>query len=233
MPLTQRLQPFLERGLIEGVPSRFQILQGELQMWPTVLSTDVTDEARYAGAPLGHPVLRQPVIFAMIGLDHLRIGTGLGAAVGSTVSHLHFTFHAGMPVWDLQVLQTHPDGLARLRAGTEALLARHAPADRHRMRWLARVLPHPEGYLRSFLGPEGYIARAERFDYPTAREEAPALDEAFFSVTGFMNHCLGLPEHPRQLGVRLPVHLLALATERFREGKRLGWSRVPLRTPAP
>ncbi len=229
MDLARRLQPFLDQGLIHGVPSRFQILQGELQMWPTVLSADVTDEPRYAGAPLGHPVIRQPVIFAMIGPDHLRIGTGLGARVGSTITHLHFTFHAGMPVWDLQVLQTHPDGLAQLERGTEALLGAATTSDRRRMRWLRRVLPRPEAYLSAFLGPGGYIARAERFEYPTASEEAPALEEWSFSLTGFMDHCLELPERPGAIGARLPLYLLSRATEGLRGGQRSGWSKVPPR----
>ncbi len=220
--LEVRLSPFREAGLLDAVPTPWQVRQGELVMWPWVLSTDVTEEARYRGAPLGHPLLRQPVIFARVGLDHLRIGTGLGAHLDSVCAHLHFTWHRGMPVWDLQVVQTWPGGLAHLRRQTEALLAGTAPSVRRTRRLVGLVLPDPEDYYRRFLGPKGWIARAERFDYPTAAEVGAPVPEEFFSLVAFARWARrSFPERVRRR--RLPGHVLGLATRRFREGRGFGW----------
>src|SRR6266540_3450077 len=112
IPLEQRLRLFLDAGLLRRLPTPWQIRQGELQMVPYVTSTDATAAEGYEGRPFGHPVLRQPLIFSQVGPDHLRIGSGLGCAHESVCTHLELTYHRGMPVFDLQVVQTHPDGLA-------------------------------------------------------------------------------------------------------------------------
>src|SRR5882757_10199953 len=121
--LHERLRVFIDAGLLPRVPTSWQIRQGELQMAPYVISSDATAEEGYAGGPLGHPLLRQPLIFSQVGRDHLHIGSALGCAHASLCAHLQLTFHRGMPVFDLQVLQTHPDGLARLRRALEEMVA--------------------------------------------------------------------------------------------------------------
>jgi len=221
--MIDRLKPFLDRGLLETVPTKFQITQGELEMWPWVISTDVTDESRYAGAPLSHPLARQPVIFAQIGWDHLRIGTGLGSKAMSAVSHLHYTFHRGMPVWDLQVLQTHPEGLDLLEQKTTELVENTTPWAKRQNRRIALLLPNASEYHRRFLGSDGWIARARAFDYPTAEQAGAPMPDSWFSVVGFMRHVISHPAHPRELGLRLPLHLAQLATSRFRQGRGFGW----------
>jgi len=219
MSLAQRLEPFVAAGLIEEVPTRFQVLQGELEMWPAVLSTEVTAEEFYQ-RPWGHPWLRQPQIFLRVGLDHLRIGTGMGSRLDSVIKHLHLTYHRGMPAWDLQVVQTHPGGLEILRSRTEALLEGRPDArgDRAVAR---RILADPDAYHRQFLGDDGWIARAERFDYPRASDVGTLPDE-HFSLVGFMDHAVrSYPERPSDVGwARLPSWLIARGTQRFREGSR-------------
>ena len=44
--LTTRLRPFLDAGLMTHVPTPFQIRQGELVMFPYVISSEATDESR-------------------------------------------------------------------------------------------------------------------------------------------------------------------------------------------
>ncbi len=225
--LRSRLRPFLDGGLLDVVATRSQIRQGELAMWPWVISTDVTDEAPYQGALLGHPVLRQPVLLAHIGLDHLAIGTGLRAARDAVVAHLHFTHHRGMPVWDLQVLQTHPGGLDALEARSEALLGGADPEARRARRALRLVLPDAASYHARFLGPDGWIARARALDYPTAADEGSAVPQRFFALTSFLSWAARVfPSRLRSLPPqRIPLHLAALATERLRTGRSLGWWR--------
>ena len=223
MDLRRRLGPFVARGILEAVPTRFQVLQGEFEMWPAVLSTEVTSEEFYRRG-LGHPWLRQPLIFSQIGLDHLRIGTGLRSSLQSVISHLHFTYHRGFPAWDLQVAQTHTGGLAELRSRTEELIAgRTRRAQLHRA-LIRRILIDPDAYHQQFLGEDGWICRAERFEYPLAADVG-SLPEQYYSVVGFMNHAArSFPSRPRQVGVsRLPRWMLARATQRLRDGKRFGW----------
>jgi hypothetical protein len=222
--LHQRFLGFRDAGLITALPTRFQVLQGELEMWPSVISTDVTEESAYGG-PLAHPIARQPVILSEVGLDHFHIGTGLGADLASTCTHLHMTLHRGMPVWDLQLVATHPGGLEVLRQSTEALLVGDTPRARRVRRKLAWFLPEAESYHRQFLGDDGWIARAERFEFRTAMEAGCPLPEEFFSLVGFMNWAaVRFPAQPRDVGwVRMGPHLVLRATRRFREGQGFGW----------
>ena len=220
-----RFAPFLGAGLLRRVPTWSQVRQGELAMWSTVISTDVTDESFYAGAPLGHPLLRQPVVLWRCGPDHLRIGTGLGSQLTSVVGHLAFTVHRSMPVWDLQLVQTHPHGLDVLEAEIDGMLlgreARHARA-MAQLRW---ILADSPSYLGQFLGEGGWIDRARRFDYPTAAEAGGAVPERFHAVASFADWSAGaFPPQLRALGRRGAVaHLAGLATERFRAGRGFGW----------
>lgn len=228
--IERRIRPFLAAGLVARVPTPWQLVQGTIEMTPYVLSSDATAERRYAGTPFGHPILRQPLIFARVGLDHLRTGPALGAKPGSVCAHLHLTYHQGMPVFDLQVLQTHPDGLARLRARTEELLAGKTVRARRDNRLVALILPRADLYYREFLGTEGWIARAERFDYPSARAEGSSLPEEFFSLTGFLDHCANaFPAAPDAMPwPRRARHVVRLLGRRFREGRR-----TPLASPDP
>ena len=220
--LAARLAPFVQAGLVTRVPTAMQVRQGELQMLPYVISSDATNELYYAGTPLGHPVVRQPVLLTLIGRDHLETGTGFAAKLDSVIRHLHFTYHQGMPVWDLQVIQTHPGGLEALRAETEALLAPQSLVHRARRRLLGMIVADPDAYLQLFLGVDGYIARAARFDYPKPSEEDAEFPPEFFSVVDFMNYCAtafpeSVPLH------RIPATALEVVSRRFREGKRIEW----------
>ena len=220
--LAARLAPFVEAGLVPRIPTAMQVRQGELQMLPYVISSDATNELYYAGTPLGHPVVRQPVLLGLIGRDHLETGTGFAAKLQSVIRHLHFTYHPGMPVWDLQVIQTHPGGLEALRLETEALLSPKTLVHRARRRLLGMIVADPDAYLRLFLGDEGYIARAARFDYPKPSEEDAEFPPEFFSVVDFVNYCaVAFPESvPLH---RIPQTALEVVSRRFREGKRIEW----------
>ena len=218
--LSQRLSVFLDAGLISTVPTPWQVKQAEAEMALFVISADVTDEPRYRGAPLGNPVIRQPIILAHIGLDHLRVGTGIGADLISVCRHLHFTYHRGMPAWDLQVIQTFDDGLAVMRETTVALVENKTPEAKRLNRWIGRILPDPGRYHRRFLGEEGWIAQAERLQYPKT-DDLPLPDE-YCTLVGFMNHAAAAyPETAP--GWRKPGVLAWCATRRIRDGRRMGW----------
>jgi hypothetical protein len=210
-----RLQIFVDARLLAALPTRRQLRQAELEMTPYVLSTDATSEDGYRDRLLSHPVVRQALILPHVGLDHVRTGAALGARLESLCAHLIVTFHRGMPVFDLQLVQTHPGGLARLRRAIEDTLA---GADRARWRLASTLLRDPAGYLARFLGRDGYIARAERFDYPGPAAEHSAFPPEFFSLVRLASHALTFPDERVS-----PRRALFLLSRRFREGGRLGW----------
>lgn len=212
-----RLQHFVQRGEITTIPTRWQVLQGELAMWAYVISPDVTAEDHYDGAVLGHPVLRQPVILSEVGWQHVNIGTGLSLSVHSLCRHLQFTQHRGMPVWDLQLLHCYPDGLTQMRSSTEAL--------RHPKTWMQRmtrakldlVVPNADRYLDQFLGSDGWIAMAERYEYRT--EAAEAMPPEYVSLTAFLSDCAErFPATSAEVPLgHWPRRLIRQFTRRWRE----------------
>jgi hypothetical protein len=220
--LAARLRVFTDAGLLRRIPTPWQLRQGDWEMTPYVMSTDATDEAGYTR--LGHPVLRQAVIFREIGLDHLATGSALGVQLESLCTHLALTYHQGMPVFDLQLVQTHPDGLARLRASLADLAAGSTPLGRRRRRITQLILRDPETYIGRFFGADGWLARAERFDYATPAEEGSSFPQEFFSLVGFLEYCAATFPPERDVSwARVPTRLLHLAGRRFREGRGFGW----------
>lgn len=229
--LSERLRVFLDAGLLRAIPTAFQIRQGELAMLLYVVSSDATDESRYVGRPLGHPLVRQPLILSQVGVDHLDPGCSLGARLSSVATHVLFTFHQGMPVYDLQLMQTHANGLSWFRREVEEHLDGRTPRARRRNALLATILNDPAEYHRRFLGEDGYIARAERLDYPRPEDEGSDFPPEFFSLVGFLDHCASAyPRSPSEVGaLRLPTHLARLATRRIREGKGVALGRIRAR----
>jgi len=221
--LRRRLSVFLDAGWIKRLPTAWQLRQAELEMTPWVVSADVTAEENYDGAPLGHPWVRQPFILAHVGLDNLRTGSGLGARHRSVCRHLELVYHRGMPVFDLQIVHTHPEGLPRLRASVEELLAHQTSRARRQNAIASLILADRETYYQRFLGCDGWIARAERLEYPAPDAEGNACPPEFFSLVGLVNYAAErfapdpLPWH------EVPGHALHLLGRRFREGRSMGW----------
>lgn len=211
-----RLRVFQEAGLVPHVPNTWQLLQGQLEMAPYVALPDGGDQERYAGTLLGHPLLRTPLVFFEIGPDHFRIGHGLGLQAESLFKHLAIVYHEGMPSYDLQLAQTIPGGLARLRNYLEEI---DSGATWERRRQRARidlVVPNAADYRRQFLEQGGWIDRAEAFDYP--EEVEPFLRVEFTSLVNFVNYChRTYPESPLETGSELPSHLWSLASSAFRD----------------
>lgn len=220
-PLKNRLQAFLDAGLVNTIPTHFQIWQGETEMTPYVLSSDATAEEGYVGARFGTPWIRQPLIFSQVGRDHFRVGCALNASLQSVCTHLHLTYHRGMPVFDLQLIQTHPGGLDILERSIIEILDGSTPTTRRRKKIASLILARPEEYLEKFLGPSGWIARARRFDYPPPTVELSSFPPEFYGLVDFMNYCArSFPATPSDLPwVAYPQHFARLFLRRLREGK--------------
>lgn len=220
--LETRLRPFLERGLIGGLPTSWQLLLGQLEMAPYVVMPDAGDRRRYAGARLGHPLLRTPLILSQIGWEHLRVGHGLHSTLETLLLHLAYVSHEGMPVFDLQLVQTHPDGLLRLRELLTRIESADDPLSAHHRRLIALINPDPSGYRRNFLEPDGWIDRAARFDYPPLETTATFLRPEFTTLTSFLDYCrVTFAPSPRgQSPVRIAAQMLELGSKRLRESGR-------------
>ena len=213
--LSTRLRPFLERGLIDSVPSRWQLIVGEVEMAPYVVLPDAGDELRYEGARFGHPLARTPIVLSQIGWEHFRIGHGLDASLRALTRHCGFVFHEGMPVYDLQLVQTHPNGLKHLRRAFDAIESSSSLRARKDRLMSAWVIPNASAYRQRYLEPDGFIDRAARFEYP-----APVdfLRPEFFSVANFCNYCSSEIElTPPRSPLAIAERLRAAARTRFLE----------------
>ncbi len=185
----ERLRIYADRGLIPRIPTLWQLILGQLEMGPYVTLPDEGDDERYAGTRFGHPLLRSPIIFAEIGLDHLRVGHGLHAKPESLYRHLNFVYHEGMPVYDLQLVQTIPGGLGDLRTYIEDIEFGRTAKARSQQKRIDWIIPSASEYRQNFLGPDGWIAQCERFQYPEPEAVAGFLRPEFFSLIRFANYC--------------------------------------------
>jgi hypothetical protein len=220
--LHHRLRVFTDAGLLGNLPTRWQLLQAEVEMTPYVVSTDATTEEGYRRHVLAHPLVRQALIFAHVGRDHLRTGSALGAHVESICAHLILTFHRGMPVFDLQIIQTHAGGLDRLAAAIDETRLGSTSIGRRRRALAHRLFRDPDAYFASFAE---WIGRAARFDYPHPVDEGSAFPPEFYSLVTLAEYAATrFPARPRDLAwTQYPTHVLGLASRRFREGGGVGW----------
>ena len=220
--LAARLRVFTDAGILGVVPTRWQLLQAEIEMTPYVISTDATAEEGYRRDVLAHPLVRQALIFAHVGRDHLRTGSALGARLESICAHLILTFHRGMPVFDLQVIQTHDGGLERLAAAIEDARTGATSLGRRRGAIARRLFRDPEAYFAQFAD---WIPRAARFDYPAPEIEGSAFPPEFFGLVPLAEYAAtSFPPHRADVPwTAVPAHVLGLASRRFRGGARFGW----------
>ena len=193
--LRRRMRVYLEDGIVKDLPNRWQVLQGEWEMAPYVVIPDADDSQRYESAPMGNPLLRTPLVLFYIGLDHFRIGTGLGAGTNSLIKHLNIVHHQIMPDWDLQLLQLKSGGLEKLKLYIDELDSKR-PKLKHRIHraLIDAVLPDAREYRREFVKPGGWIERAANFDYTTDDDIPTYLRQEFFSLTRFLEWCKTFPE---------------------------------------
>lgn len=187
--LAARLRPFTERGLVTQVPTEWQLMLGQLEMAPYVVMPDAGDVRRYDGARLGHPLLRTPIVIAQIGWEHFRVGHGLHSSMEALERHLAYVFHEGMPVYDLQLVQTHAGGLGRLRAFLEQVDAAATPEHGRHRRLIDLIIPNARAYRAAFTAPGGWIDQAAAFDFPAADATPTFLRPEFTSLVRFLEYC--------------------------------------------
>ena len=175
---------FVKNGLLAKVPSPWQVRVGWMAMLPITLSESARERERSRRTWLGQVPVRVP-LQVLYNPRQLIADTGIANEPRQIVRHVISVYHEDAFLgYDLQLLQSHPGGLALLRREAERVVngeTRWAPL-------LSRLVGWP-GYH------EGLIAladRAERFEYPDPLD----LDRRFASLVGFAELCASMPDWP-------------------------------------
>ncbi|MCB9595955.1 MAG: hypothetical protein H6719_24760 [Sandaracinaceae bacterium] len=182
--IDERLGFFVRHGMLERVPSAWQISVGWVAMLPITLSESERERARSRRTWMSQ-IPRRALFQVIYEPRQLRIDTGLRQRPDQIIGHVLSVYHEDAFLgYDLQLLQSHPGGLDRLRE-------RATEVAEGRTRW--------SGYLETLTSWPGYHARlveladeAEAFRYPDPLD----LDPRFASLVGFATWCATLPDWP-------------------------------------
>jgi len=188
--IERRLSALEARGYIDARPTRLQLLFGGLDMLRFAIEPASRDYYRQKGISFGfHQLLRvldDPV--SMID------PTGFLSDRDTIVGHVMQVVHLN-PVYDLQLIEMFPDGLADFEAQVQAMVDGTHP----RARTIGAIVEDP-GYHRRLLD---YVQRyrADRDTPPPVRQEQTirsdphfaAAERTFATLPGFIAYCRRLP----------------------------------------
>lgn len=195
-----RLERLRERGYVDRIPTRAQLVFGGLDMMRFVIEPAARDYYRQKGIHFGmHQLLRvldDPV--SMID------PTGFLSARDTIIGHVMQVVHLN-PIYDLQLLEAFDDGLDELERQVRQMLDGTHP--RHRT--IAAIVEDP-GYHARLLD---YVVRfrTDRGAPPPVRQEQTlrtdpvfaAAERTFATLPGFLRYCTKLPTSPVVLARRL------------------------------
>jgi hypothetical protein len=175
---------FVKHDMIERVPSAWQVRVGWLAMLPSYLSESDRERERSRSTFMGQVPVRVPLQI-LYNPRQLVVDTGLEQKPFHIVKHVLSVYHEDAFLgYDLQLLQSHPGGLALLRSEAKKVVD-------NTTRW--------SGYLTRLVGWPGYHARlielaeeAELFHYPDPLD----IDPRFASLCGFAKFCCDMPDWP-------------------------------------
>jgi hypothetical protein len=179
-----RFRHFVNRGMLEAVPTAWQMAMGSLIMLPVLYSESPRERVMSRRTLLGQVPLRAP-LQALFCPQQALSSTGLLTPRDAIVRHVISVYHEEPALtYDLQLLESHPGGLDALEREAWAVA-------QGRRRW-SRL-------LTQLVGGAGYHARVAELAAAARRSEYPdtaPLDPRFASVVGFGRFCLGLPDWP-------------------------------------
>jgi hypothetical protein len=175
---------FVKRSMLEKLPTAWQVRVGWLAMLPTTLSESERERERSRTTWLGQVPIRV-ALQILYNPRQIVVDTGLENAPRQIVRHLLSVYHEDAFLgYDLQLLQSHDEGLALLRI--EAARVRDG-----KTRWA--------GYLKRLTAFPDYHARlvelaaaADDSRYPDPLD----VDPRFASLVGFARFCLTMPDWP-------------------------------------
>ena len=179
-----RMGFFAQHGLLDRLPSPWQVKVGWMAMLPVVLSESDRERDQSRRTWMGQVPVRVPLQL-LYSPRQLFADTGLTLKPDQLIRHMLSVYHEDAFLgYDLQLLHSHPDGLAMLRDEAARVISGGtlwAP-------FLTRLVGGPgyhEGLIR-------LADAAERFEYPDTLD----LDPRFVSLVGFARFCCTLPDWP-------------------------------------
>jgi hypothetical protein len=204
-----RMGFFVRHGLLERLPSPWQVKVGWMAMLPVTLSESMRERERSRRTWMGQVPIRVP-LQVLYCPRQLITDTGLAQAPGQLVRHLLSVYHEDAFLgYDLQMLHSHPGGLALLRREAQRVVdgeTAWAPVLRRLVGW-----PAYHGRLVELAGA------AERFEYPDPLD----LDWRFTSLVGFARFCCSMPDWPERGFYGFDLGRIARGRDRGAGGR--GW----------
>jgi hypothetical protein len=186
--LDARLRRLSELGYIERVPNRIQLMVGARDMLRFWIVPAAAEYYEQKGIDFTfHQVLRF--------LDEpasLVDPTGFLSTRDNIIGHLMQVVHAN-PAYDLQLLESHEDGLEELERQVEQMIAGTHP----RARSIGAIVEDPDyhqrllGYVREFRRHRD--AEAPLRDNVTANEKFRAIERTFGTLPNAMRYFASLP----------------------------------------
>ncbi len=182
--IAARLGFFVKHGMLDRLPSAWQVRVGWAAMLPITLAESDRERERSRRTFAGQIPIRVPLQL-LYSPRQLFADTGLSLAPKHVVRHLLCVYHEdAFLAYDLQLLQSHEGGLMLLAREAQRVVDGHNP-----------LTP----MLRRVVGWPGYHARlvelaaaAQEFEYPDPLD----LDRRFCSLVGFARFCCALPDWP-------------------------------------
>lgn len=179
-----RLGFYRDRGDLDRLPTPWQLKVGWFAMLPVTLSESKRERERSRTTLLGQVPVRVPLQI-LYNPRQIITDTGITQSAAQLVRHVLSVFHEDAFLgYDLQLLQSHPGGLALLRAEAAKVVE-------GRTRWAP--------LLRNVVSWPGYHQRlielseaAERSEYPDPLD----VDPRFATLVGFSRFCCTMPDWP-------------------------------------
>jgi hypothetical protein len=184
--IRERVGFFLDRGYLDRLPTPWQIKVGWLAMLPVTLGESARERERSRNTLMGQVPIRVPLQI-LYNPRQILVETGISLRADQVVRHVLSVYHEDAFLgYDLQLLHSHPGGLALLREEASRVVE-------GRTRWA--------GYLKRLVSWPGYHRRlcelaeaAERFEYPDPLD----VDPRFASLVGFARFCCQMPDWPER-----------------------------------
>ncbi len=207
--LEDRINVFTKAGLIKTTPTTAQLRRGGWAMAPLVVLPYRTEADRYStakkftGKKLGHfarAFYRSAGMLPFMGFEHFNVGPGFHISRERLARHIALTAHEGdNPAYDLQLAQTHPFGLDYVH-DTIKRIHQGETCTARLMRAYARTVMHDaDEYHEKLLDlDEGWITKADQFEYPFSRELPDGFHREFMRLDWFLNWCTNtFPKEPQ------------------------------------
>lgn len=194
----ERVQPFVDARILktDQVPTRHQVRMAAFRMVPDVISPYDDEPLRYGGTELGpYPVKRFLHILREIGIGQADSTAGFAICLNAVAKHTLLTLHPGVnPVYDLQLMQTHPGGLDYFEELTKRVYGREDDEAKRISSLAERIIPNPMIYHRRMFD---FIAQAREFEYPTDQLRSDDVKREYFNLLSFLRHAkVSYPEEP-------------------------------------